>query len=128
MSWLSYRRVAAFAVVTLVLAQLQSLGHRAAVRHVVCAEHGELVEAPELAQALDPYDAHSRLVEVTLGVDGDDEHCTLANGLRPYDVSRVADHAIAVAELSDLAPPPLAGILHSLDYRIAPKTSPPLAA
>lgn len=128
MSLQSYKRVAAVAVVALVLAQLQSLGHRAAVRHVVCAEHGELVEAPELAKALDPYDTRSRLVEVTLGVDGDDDHCTLASGLRPYDVAAVADHAIAIAELADSAPPPLAGITYSLDYRIAPKTSPPLLA
>ncbi len=126
MSSLSYRRIAAVAVVALVLAQLQTLTHRAAVRHVLCSEHGELVEAPELAAH--SLDDKTRFVAVALGVDDDDDHCALANGLRPYHTSDSATHAVAVVEHVAVTQPALAGVTCSLDYRIAPKTSPPALA
>lgn len=107
----------------LVLGQLQTLSHRAAVRHVVCAEHGELVEAPELAGTIDN---ETRMVAVTLGVDSDDEHCAAANGLRPHIASTVTFDIVASVPSAPIAQrvvpssrPALAG------YRIAPKTSPP---
>jgi hypothetical protein len=107
-----------------VLAQLQTLTHRAAVRHVLCSEHGEMVEAPELAaQSLDD---KSRFVAVTLGVDDDDDHCALATGLRSYQATDHASHSIALVDHVAVTPPVLAGVSCSLDYRIAPKTSPPL--
>jgi len=120
----SYRRLAAFAVATLVLAQLQVLSHRAAVRHVLCAKHGELVEAPELAGGA--LDDHSRMVGVAVDVDAGDDHCVVANGLRSHVASRVCIELVAVAPLLQ-SEPQLVKRSHSAltGYRIAPKTSPP---
>ena len=114
----------AAAVVLLVLAQFGASAHAAAVRHVRCAEHGDLVEAATLARHLE---SGVRLVAVELGIR-DDEHCTLAGAL--------AAHAAAPARASTIEPPALvaaaapisiasrAGI--SALYLIAPKTSPPV--
>ncbi len=109
----------------LVIGQLQTLSHRAAVRHVVCAEHGELVEAPELAGTIDN---ETRMVAVTLGVDSD-EHCAAANGLRPHIASTVTLNTVASIPTAPITQvvvpssrPALAG------YRIAPKTSPPASS
>lgn len=120
-----YRRLAAFAVTVLVLGLVQTGAHRGAVRHVVCSEHGELVEAPELDGKLDD---QVRFVAVTLGVDGDDEHCAMANGLRPYsDTTHSPTIATVASPCTVVLAPVLASRIGVIDYRIAPKTSPPIA-
>lgn len=120
------RSVAALAVALLVLGHLQVSVHTSQVRHVICAEHGELVEAPELAGTID---GERRLVEVTLGVD-DDEHCPAAAGLRPHIVSNVVLAQIALLDTPPVASPPIAITRATAlsGYRIAPKTSPPALA
>ena len=113
------------ALVVLVLGQLAAWVHDGAVRHVRCASHGELVDAPELAVT-------SGLGEGVwlVGVErssNDDEHCAAANGLR-QDLAR---RAPAIA--TQLAPPVAivvsAPAAHrpavAATYRLAPKTSPP---
>jgi hypothetical protein len=117
------RGLAAAAVLVLVLAQLGAMVHHAAVRHVRCAEHGELVEAPVLAEHSG---ADSQLVAVEDGDADGDEHCAIANGQRgdarlsvPH-VELAIEPAIAtsiVATTTNHAGVPL--------YRTAPKTSPP---
>ena len=115
-------RSAALALAVLVLGQVSAWAHDGAVRHVLCARHGELVDAPQLARAV-------ALGSWLVGVDGSasDEHCAIANGLR-HDAAAVRPPAtlpialptIAVRSAA-LAPRRAA----ALDYRLAPKTSPP---
>lgn len=113
----------AAAVVLLVLAQLGALAHEAAVRHVRCAEHGELVEAATIAAH---HEAGVRLVGVELGISGDD-HCTLAGALNQHVTAPTA--RLAPTTISSIpAPTPTlrATPLRSFAlYRFAPKTSPP---
>src|SRR5882757_8799755 len=118
-------RSASLALVTLiglVLGHVSAWAHDGAVRHVRCATHGELVDAPELDRAIA---SGSWLVGVE-GQTGDD-HCSLANGIR-HSATRATTppalhaappvHAIAIA----IVTPRLAA---AIDFRIAPKTSPP---
>ncbi len=120
------RSVAALAVAMLVLGHLQVSVHTSQVRHVVCAEHGELVEAPELAGGT--IDGDSRLVSVTLSVDAD-EHCPAATGLRPHLTSSVVFAQIALIPTPPVASPIAIARAPALSgYRIAPKTSPPALA
>jgi len=121
------RGLAAIAIAVFVLAQLATLTHRAAVRHVVCAEHGELVEAPELARTQEAAPGAARLVGVTLGVDADDDHCAIATGIRTHTTPSTPLALVA------LAPPPVvterivAVVRPTVSpYRLAPKTSPPV--
>ena len=114
----------AAAVVLLVLAQLGAFAHTAAVRHVRCAEHGDLVEAATLARHVE---SGVRFVSVELGIR-DDEHCSLAGAL--------ADHAAAPARASAIETPALVASAAPISvasragitalYLIAPKTSPPV--
>jgi hypothetical protein len=101
--------------------------HEATTCHVRCAEHGELVDAPNAGprRAADP----SALVR-----DADapalrgHDHCSLASALR---ASRIAArppalHAALVAVADVAAAPPSAGTARATHlYRTAPKTSPP---
>jgi len=119
-----YRQFAAFAVATLVLAQLGVLTHRAAVRHVRCAEHGELVDAPELDTR--QLDGDSRLVGVGGHHEGGDDHCVLANHLRPDVVDAGGFDLVAnLPELPPVVPALATSHVAIAGYRIAPKTSPP---
>ncbi len=120
-----YRWFAAFAVVTLVVTQVGVLTHRAAVRHVRCAEHGELVDAPELD--IKKIDNDSRLVGVVTHFDGGDSHCVLANHLRPNTVESCGFDAVAnLPELPPVVPVLAPSHATIASYRIAPKTSPPV--
>ena len=118
-------RSAAIAIVTvlgIVLGHVSAWAHDGAVRHIVCAQHGELVDAPELARAVG---TGSWLV----GVSGQssDEHCAIANGIRHDVASAAAQRSLpvalpAIASITARVEPRRAS---SLDFRIAPKTSPP---
>ncbi|MEO8705182.1 MAG: hypothetical protein ABI867_34370 [Kofleriaceae bacterium] len=117
------RGLAAWAVLVLVVAQLGALLHHAAVRHVRCAEHGELVEAPVLAK-------HSiegsQLVAVEDGDADADEHCAIANGQRS-DARPSITHVVLDAAPTIATPIVAAVTFHASValYRTAPKTSPP---
>ena len=121
-------RPAAIAVVTLlglVLGHVSAWAHDGAVRHVVCAQHGELVDAPELTRAVA---TGSWLV----GVSGDahDDHCAIANGIR-QELAAAATHAYLPLALLSVPPtraPRLSQHARALDFRLAPKTSPPARA
>ncbi len=122
-TWLRLRSatLAIVALVALALGHVSAWAHDGTVRHVRCAQHGELVDAPELVRAIA---GGSWLV----GVQGEtsDEHCALANGIR-HAVSQAAAPASQVAPIAipiavPIATPQLAA---AIDYRIAPKTSPP---
>jgi hypothetical protein len=125
----SRRRLAAIAAVAIVIAQLASFAHRAAVRHVVCAEHNELVEVPaELVQQPLSIDHGSLSSRDNTPGHADDVHCELACGFGPHVATMRALLPVVVPTITlpaptfaraDTAPPILAL------YRLAPKTSPP---
>ena len=115
-------RAATLALVVLVLGHVSAWVHDGAVRHVVCARHGELVDAPRLDRTVA---TGSWLV----GVDGSpgDDHCAIANGIRHDAASVRAPAALntalpTIARVSATAAPRRAT---PIDFRIAPKTSPP---
>lgn len=113
------------ALVILLVAQLGGAAHEAAVRHVACAQHGELIEAPDLDPSHDTAAGEQHFGRA--GVGGDHEHCDLASALRQHGLQArppvVAIASIAIAPLPapslDLAAPARSII------SLAPKTSPP---
>jgi hypothetical protein len=117
---------AAFAVAMLVGSQLAALAHAAAVRHVVCEEHGEQIE---VATPVGPIDScpQSHFVGVTGHVGGHD-HCEIA---RVLGSSLDPTARVPVIELApsatDVAVSPPSQTTAAFDLvLIAPKTSPPL--
>ena len=116
------------AVLVLVVGQLLAFAHQAATRHVTCAEHGEELEAATLAEA-----PHACADDHLIGIDGDagDHHddCVVLralhqNGAAPDGwippVLIAVENYVVVDALQSFAP------AYSL-YRLAPKTSPPVA-
>jgi len=115
-------RAATLALLVLVLGHVSAWAHDGAVRHVVCARHGELVDAPQLARAIA---TGSWLV----AVDGSpsDDHCAIANGIR-HDATSVRGPAVLATALPAIAVhrvAPASRHAAPIDFRIAPKTSPP---
>ena len=112
------------------LAQFGSLSHELTVRHVRCAEHGELTHVPISAAA--PVTAHPMSSEPAVqGRPGDSvdahEHCGLAFTLE-------GSEATPIRNISGVLPPPPpvpappAPCLQSgrtVALSAAPKTSPP---
>lgn len=125
------RPTVAIVAALLVLAQLAGFAHEAAVRHVRCADHDELVEATD-AGSTSVYagDSAIRTVEHGSTPSSGHEHCSVANAAHQHacahqlhvDASRtVGEPQLLAAALSD----------HRHDgrrYRFAPKTSPPALA
>jgi hypothetical protein len=116
----------------LAASQASAWFHAAAISHVACLEHGEAVHRPAVrdgaARAPDR-GAQAGLRADLAAADGHD-HCANAALLRWRDVALTAPTALA-----PLAPPsglltPAAwcdGARGAAVYRLAPKTSPPLA-
>jgi hypothetical protein len=119
---------AAFAVTVLVVGQLAALEHEAAIRHMICPDHGEQIEAVTLVGSDDHCEnAHWVGVE---GADGGHEDCAIVHALRQ---SSVAPHVALLATVGALLPivtyaAPTPVVLVLARYRIAPKTSPPRAS
>jgi hypothetical protein len=134
MRWLSPRRfrhtkaryglsvVAFFAVAS----QLGSVAHLAFVRHVECADHGEMVEV-SASPAVDHEDKAAAFHPDSAPTHEHD-HCGIATLRRERTQTTSAPAAAAPQPRSDLgrtlvraiAPPPSIAILD-----LAPKTSPP---
>lgn len=123
---------AAFAVVLLVAGQIAALAHEATTRHVVCSEHGELLEAPALSSTHSRSSAsdngdHARWI----GIDGDgDNHedCAIARALRQSsDTPHASIHLGATTIVATTAPPSAVECVLAFDQLLlnAPKTSPP---
>lgn len=118
---------AAFALLVLVVGQLAALAHEADTRHVICADHGEELEAVTLAGADDGCEnAHWVGVE---GPEGEHAECSILHALH---FSGIAPHVAGLVVVSTVLPavrpvPPPQIIYARSRYRIAPKTSPPLA-
>jgi hypothetical protein len=119
---------AAFAVVVLVVGQLVALVHAASTRHVECAEHGEQLEAVSLAGADDGC-MQSHFIGVEGDGGGDHEDCELVRALHQSSDTPPQAPTSFLLVLAAAAPAvvlPLASATSEL-YRIAPKTSPPVA-
>jgi hypothetical protein len=125
-------RVLLALVASALLALPAQLAHFLLVRHVVCAEHGELVHAgPGAERPAARVGAERRTPGVALraaAVGHEHEHCAFASAARDgLAVGRqraiVAAAALPVAALSS-ARPLLQGPRVVL-FRLAPKTSPP---
>jgi hypothetical protein len=125
---------AAFAVVLLVVGQIAAFAHEATTRHVVCSEHGELLEASA------PSSTHSASSESVdsdharwIGIDGDGssgphEDCAIARALRQTtDTLHASIHIGATTFIATSAAPPPIDCSFAFDrlLLIAPKTSPP---
>jgi hypothetical protein len=116
---------AALAVAVLVGSQLAALAHTAAIRHVLCDEHGEQLEAPTLIGPSDDC-PQTHLVGVQ-GTGGEHEDCPIARLLgSSLDPLNAAPAVELPAIATHIAGPPPNLIVDTLDLvLIAPKTSPP---
>jgi len=127
---------AALALLTLASPLLGTL-HQAAVRHVTCPEHGELVDAP--LEAPHPHARPStgspaifaeRDPAGPSGAGEEHEHCavSLMTRVRATEQPRkpfvVSTAEVVVAPSPDRGAPRLRSLAV---YRLAPKASPPLA-
>jgi hypothetical protein len=119
---------AGLAVVVLVVGQLAALAHEAAVRHVICDEHGEQIEAPVLLGAVDGSGCEQAHFTGIRGHAGEHADCAIARVLRQS--TRTPRSAPAIASTTIATPAtylPQASIVAAIDVvRIAPKTSPPV--
>ena len=123
------RGLAAIVAAVCVLAQFATLAHRAAVHHVVCAEHGELVEAPAPVTTTGAIGSEVGLFATEPGSDAGDDHCVVACGLRAHTASAYPPAPVALqpAVLAAAELTPRDHVPSFARYRTAPKTSPPLA-
>ena len=112
----------------LVCAELAPAGHALLVRHVVCAEHGEATHAtaPDDGAVAPPDDARSAVASTTAS-DDEHEHCRMVvlRGRAAHSHSelavRLAPPPALLDPSRDAAPPAIAV------FRLAPKSSPPIA-
>jgi hypothetical protein len=118
----------------LVVSQAAAWCHAVAIAHVACLEHGEAMHsaaAPAAAtRAARPQDARQAGVRADLATAGGHDHCGNAALLRWRDVALTAPASLAPLVL---APRSLTfaatrdGAHGAVVYRLAPKTSPPIA-
>jgi hypothetical protein len=108
--------------------QLSGLTHQLLVRHVTCAEHGELIHADERVAHSAPVQGPA-VSEAEAGPAHQHEHCLASVSRREKLIP-----AVSVSALPSLAPPrfvafvaPGQGALCRLSLlRLAPKSSPPV--
>jgi len=115
-------------VTVIVVGQVAALAHEAAIRHVVCQDHGEEIEAATLLGGADDHCGNAHWVGVE-GAGGEHEDCAIVHALRQ---SSIAPHGVLFAISTTIVPPgtyaaPAPLVLVRARYRIAPKTSPPRA-
>ena len=117
---------AALAVVVLVGSQLAASAHAAAIRHVICDEHGEQLEAPTLIGSVDQC-PQTHIVGVE-GTGGEHEDCPIARLLgSSVETPRAAPTVELAPIAAHIAGPPPNIVIDTLDLvLIAPKTSPPI--
>ena len=120
---------AACAALVLVVAQLLALAHQADTRHVVCAEHGEELEAATLAQPLHACDDdHLVGIEDEGGEHHDD--CLVLRALHQGSqapATWVPPVLVTIETTTTRSVPRSFAAARAL-YRVAPKTSPPVHA
>lgn len=116
---------AAFAVLLLLVGQLSALAHQSSTRHVTCAEHGEELEAAQLAGPVDACE-HGHWIGVE-GAEGEHEDCAIARLL--HQSSAAPKPFIALLPTADsitTSTPAARAVIATIDLvLLAPKTSPP---
>lgn len=119
---------AAFTALVFVVSSWFGMVHEATTRHVQCAEHGELVDAPSTAPRRAAATDHRLALRNSAPAAGGHEHCSLMSATR---ASRIAArppalHSALIA-ISEVASAPTGGgTARATDlYLTAPKTSPP---
>ena len=129
------RRAAGLLLVFLLaVSQATAWCHAVAIAHVACAEHGEAMHraaapADAAPAARSPQSAQAG-VRADLAVAGGHDHCGNAALLRWRDVALTAPAALAPLVLAPRALAVAAtrdGAHDAVVYRLAPKTSPPIA-
>jgi hypothetical protein len=121
---------AALAAVALV-GQLAGFAHLVLVRHVTCAEHGELIEVghERALAAAAPHAAGAAVASAATGEAHGHDHCLLGpmrrdrfalGAPRALDCAHVDAYGTLGRVVDRRVPPPIAVI------RLAPKSSPPL--
>lgn len=135
MNWLSPRRFrrtrarygASLVAFVAFASQLGSVAHLAFVRHVECADHGEMVEVSTNAPGIDHEDATSAVHQDAAQTHGHD-HCVIATLRRertkgsstPATAAPLTRTDVGRTLVRAIAPPPSICILD-----LAPKNSPP---
>lgn len=116
---------AACAALVLVVAQLAALTHAASVRHIVCAQHGEQIDAPTRIGAGD--DCAGSDVHAIDGGAGEHEDCVIARWLGSSIDRAHSAPIVAVATVATDHPVAArTAVVPAIDLvLIAPKTSPP---
>jgi hypothetical protein len=126
------RVFASLAVCLAFAGQLVATMHMGLVRHDVCAEHGELVEASAAARhnAAHPDLARAGLHDVRVDrLDSDDDHClavTLTQSLATFTSAALdVSHASAALDLAHAAVP-VDDVVALAVLDVAPKQGPPV--
>lgn len=123
------RTAAAFAVVLFVAGHVAAFAHEATTRHVVCSEHGELLESATTSGASAVAQDREHAVWTASGQGGSaHEDCVIARALHQSgDTPRASGAPSCTTIVSSTAPPIEIARLPSADelLLIAPKTSPP---
>lgn len=121
---------AALTALMFVVSSWFGMVHEATTRHVQCAEHGELVDAPSTAARRIAVSRSVAVRDASEPAAHGHEHCSLMSATR---ASRIAArppalHGAMIAISSDVAAAPSGGgTARAIDlYRTAPKTSPPV--
>jgi hypothetical protein len=131
----SVMRVVASVLATVALAgQVTSFAHLVLVRHVTCAEHGELVEVGKTHVVARPAHGPSQPIDAFVAAAAADEHghehCLIAPMRRDriaagapesFDSAHIDAYGTVGVIVADEVTPPIAVIL------LAPKNSPPVA-
>lgn len=116
--------------VAVLTAMLLAGWHHASVQHGRCVEHGEELHLSKVGKALlaPTTDVAQISASPWAAVEGD-EHCEIsAVAHQPFHGAAdvVLDVAPAAIATAALPPPPIVAIAAAV-YRLAPKTSPPVA-
>ena len=111
--------------------QLASFAHLVLVRHVRCAEHGEMIEVDDdHIVAARPHTAHDALIATSASEDEAHDHCLMVPMRRDratigttfaFDSIHVDAYGTIGRVVRAEIPPPIATL------RFAPKNSPPRA-
>jgi hypothetical protein len=121
-------QVAALVLAALgVVSQLAGFAHLAYVRHVTCAEHGELIEAGAPAAVAPPDAAETRMGAVASVAEHGHDHCAVALHRRQQARRTSVDELVSRAP-EPAAPPhlePRSAVLSIAVFLVAPKNSPP---
>src|SRR5262249_15177194 len=115
---------------------LGQMAHFVLVRHAICLEHGELIEASEHSHSTleraEPSSDRSEAQLIGRDVETDHDHCQFLSSARRERALVPDPHPLILPALrSGMKPVVVEGstcVVASVPLAVAPKTSPPLRA